>query len=75
MIDDFRDDFMDFENDQKMDKLAVEMLLKAPLMSKEEFDETLLTLRKMAIKKSGRRNARFTMDSWADTAYDMSMKC
>lgn len=66
---------MDLENDQKMDKLAVEMLLKAPLMSKEELDETIFTLRKMAVKKSGRRNARYTMDSWADTAYKMSMKC
>ncbi|ABO35264.1 conserved hypothetical protein [Methanococcus maripaludis C5] len=66
---------MDFENDNKMDKMAVEMLLKAPLMSKEELDETIFTLRKMAIKKSGRRNARYTMDSWADIAYDLSMKC
>ncbi|WP_459202301.1 hypothetical protein [Methanococcus sp. CF] len=63
------------QEEPEMDKLAVEMLLKAPLMSKEELDETLFTLRKMAIKKSGRRNARFIMDSWADTAYNMSMKC
>ncbi|AEK19525.1 hypothetical protein [Methanococcus maripaludis] len=66
---------MSLEEDSKMDKMAVEMLLKAPMMSKEELDETIFTLRKMAIKKSGRRNARFIMDSWADTAYDISMKC
>ncbi|MBA2841172.1 aconitase B [Methanococcus maripaludis] len=66
---------MSLEDDSKMDKMAVEMLLKAPMMSKEELDETIFTLRKMAIKKSGRRNARFIMDSWADTAYDISMKC
>lgn len=66
---------MSLEEDSKMDKMAVEMLLKAPMMSKEELDETIFTLRKMAIKKSGRRNARCIMDSWADTAYDISMKC
>ncbi|ABR55439.1 conserved hypothetical protein [Methanococcus vannielii SB] len=61
--------------DTEVDKKAVEILLKAPLMSKDELDITINNLRQMAAKKSGKRNIRYVMDLWADKAYSISMKC
>ena len=63
---------MEITLENEIDKKAVEMLLKAPLMSNEEITKTIDNLRKMAVKKSGKRNVRHVLDVWADTAYSIS---
>jgi hypothetical protein len=49
-------------------------LLKAPLMSRDELTDTIYELRKLAYKRSGKRNVKSVMDYWASTAYFISMK-
>ncbi|MBA2862693.1 hypothetical protein [Methanococcus maripaludis] len=57
-----------------IDQKAVNLLLKAPLMGRDELTDTIYELRKMAYKKYGKRNIKSVIDCWASTAYFISMK-
>ncbi|ABR55398.1 conserved hypothetical protein [Methanococcus vannielii SB] len=57
-----------------LDKMAIELLINAPLMDKSEMHETIIQLKKMAAKKSGKRKVKLVMDFWADKAYKITME-
>ncbi|MBP2172541.1 hypothetical protein [Methanococcus voltae] len=53
----------------KLDRLAIDMLISAPLMDGKEMEETLEQLKYMAMLKSGKRKITKELDSWASLAY------
>uniref|UniRef100_A9A795 Uncharacterized protein n=1 Tax=Methanococcus maripaludis (strain C6 / ATCC BAA-1332) TaxID=444158 RepID=A9A795_METM6 len=57
-----------------IDQKAINLLLNAPLMTMGELNDTIYELRKLAYKRSGKRNVKSVMDYWASAAYNLSMK-
>ncbi|MCS3901100.1 hypothetical protein [Methanococcus voltae] len=53
----------------KLDRIAIDMLISAPLMDGKEMEETLEQLKYMAMLKSGKRKVKKELDNWASIAY------
>ncbi|WP_292460830.1 hypothetical protein [Methanothermococcus sp.] len=64
------------EDMDEIDKMAINILINAPLMSEHEMKCTINMLRKIARKKrnNGRKKVNDILDYWANKAYAVSMK-
>lgn len=65
---------INFEKIDDIDNVAIKTLVNAPLMSGRELKNTVNYLRKLAIKKNGKKNVEKTLDYWANRAYEISLK-
>ncbi|MDK2789662.1 MAG: hypothetical protein PWP15_169 [Methanothermococcus sp.] len=63
-----------FKDMDETDRIAIKLLVKAPLMSKEEMNSTISYLKKIAREKDRNKKVNEVLDYWANKAYLISMK-
>lgn len=63
-----------FKDMDETDRIAIMLLVKAPLMSKEEMKSTISYLKKIAREKDRNKKVNEVLDYWANKAYSISMK-